>query len=329
MNTSASVAEVLGAGVEIQPEEAVAIVQQLIVALRDLTPPHTAKPPYGPPTADTVHLAADGAVLCRACEATPAVSEIARLLETMLPLSTRTPGGLRYAMARALLDVDVPPFDSLDDFAETLARYERGPRSQVVAGVMQRFGHKRSVVVRGAAERRRDPRSTELRRALREADRRLYLQKAATEAVAATVANRPHHPRATRAAAGCVAAGLLLIVTGEFIDGWHSAPPTIVVTTPAARGTAGLTDAPIVRDVQDSPTMAPEPANRDVRTQSPRTSPRTENVRETPKRARGPRRSSPVAHAQSPRQASSKPSSPPRVLEKLRLNWLRNVLTSL
>ncbi len=308
MNKSASVAEVLGAGVEIQAEEAVAIAQQLIVALRDLTPLHAATPPYGPPTAESVHLAADGAVLCRACEATPAVSEIALLLETMLPLSTRTPGGLRYAMARALLDVDVPPFDSLDDFAETLARYERGPRGQVVARVMQRFEHRRSIVRRGAAERRRDPRSTELRRALREADARLYLQKVATEAVAATVTSRPHHARATRAAASCVAAGLLLIVAGEFIDGWHSGPmPPMVVTTPPAVATVGFRDASIAQIART--TEDQKAGSRPAR------------------RARAARRSPQVAH--SSREAASKAPSPPRVLDKLRLNWLRNVLTSL
>src|ERR1700738_1548841 len=155
MTTTASVAEVQSAGVTIEAEEAVAIAQQLIATLRSGGTADAVEPPYGPPSRANVYLDADGSVVCRACETTPAVSEMAILLEAMLPAeSGRVPGGLRYAIARALLDVDVPPFDSLDDFSETLRRYERGSRRQLVRRVLQRLDARRAIVPMAAADRR-------------------------------------------------------------------------------------------------------------------------------------------------------------------------------
>src|SRR5712671_4592334 len=138
MKTIVSVAELRHAGITIEADEAVAIAQQLMAALRN-GDADVVQPPYGPPTSENVYLDEDGSVICRACETTPAVSEMAIFLQAMLPVpSIRLPGGLRYTIARALLDVDVPPFDSLDDFSETLTRYERGSRRQIVRRVLQR-----------------------------------------------------------------------------------------------------------------------------------------------------------------------------------------------
>jgi hypothetical protein len=50
------------------------------------------------------------------------------------------PGGLRYAIARALLDVDAPPFDSLADFSATLGRFEQGDRRLVLRLLAHRAG---------------------------------------------------------------------------------------------------------------------------------------------------------------------------------------------
>src|SRR5690349_13818806 len=119
MTKTASVAEVQRAGIVIESEEAVAIAQQLIASLHHNNWGRSAERPYGPPTSSSVILGDDGSVVCRTCDTTPAVSEIALLLQTMLPLDTRVAGGLRYTIARAMLDVDVPPFDSLDDLSET------------------------------------------------------------------------------------------------------------------------------------------------------------------------------------------------------------------
>src|SRR5262249_39373107 len=178
MTRTATAAEILRAGVRIEAEEAVAIAQRLIATLRDGTGAGPVEPPFRPPTSGRVVLRDDGSVSCRGCDATPAVSEIARLLEALLPPApARIPGGLRYTIARALLDVDVAPFDSLDELSETLARYERGPRDQIVIRLLQRFAAATSVVPTAMRERRRSAQATELRRALREAEARLYVHE--------------------------------------------------------------------------------------------------------------------------------------------------------
>jgi hypothetical protein len=324
MTKFASVAEVQHAGVTIEAEEAVAIAQRLLDTLRSGTDA-PGEGPFGPPTTATVYLSDDGSVVCRGCEATPAVSEIAILLQAMLPRTTRIPGGLRYAIARALLDVDVPPYDSLDDFAETLSRYERGPRDQIVCGVLQRLDTRRALVPPLAADRRRSPQATQLRRALREADARLYLQKVATETVANTVATRRSQPSNSRAAAACVAGGLLLIAAGEFIDSRGRAAEPIVVTAPAAMAPAGAYE---VRDVVSTEPSTPNLTEPGSGSSEPRgessVAPRAPEKRRRPTRA-----ASPVVRSPSTRERSRKTAPSRSVLERLRLNWLRNVITSL
>src|SRR6184192_2397220 len=121
--SSISIAALHERGLVLRPHEAVAIAQALIH--RSLQSESVVRPPYGPPTAETVELTSDGSVACVCCAATPAVSEIAILLQELLPPGkTRVPGGLRYALGRALLEVDAPPFDSIEDFSRALARYE-------------------------------------------------------------------------------------------------------------------------------------------------------------------------------------------------------------
>ena len=76
---------------------------------------------------------------CLGFAATPAVSEVAILLDALLTDATApVPGGLRYAIARALLDVDAPPFDSLEDFSDAIARFEHGEAPAVVRVVALR-----------------------------------------------------------------------------------------------------------------------------------------------------------------------------------------------
>jgi len=345
MMKTASVAEVQSAGVTIEPEEAVAVVQQLIDALRRGTA-GPAEPPYGPPTPATVRLADDGSVVCRACETMPAVSEVAILLQQMLPARKGIPGGLHYTIARALLDVDVPPFDSLDDLSETLARYERGPRQQIIQRVMHRFDTRRALVPWAVADRRRHPRAAELRRALREADARLYLQKVEAETAALAVASQQPRPR-MRAAAACVGAGLLLIGAGEFIDrGGHQAGSApLVVTSPASPGAAELrdvvaTDPPVVNSEPARMTQQPQTQDRpadsgipaaEMRPPSPerRASPELRRS-STDRRPTTARQAVPAGRTQQPRDARRKtPTSSHSVLQRFRLNWLRNMLTSL
>jgi hypothetical protein len=315
---------VKSAGVTIEAEEAVAIAQQLMAALRSGANADAVERPHGPPAPENVYLDEDGSVFCRACETTPAVSEMAIFLQAMLPGgSVHIPGGLRYAIARALLDVDVPPFDSLEDFSETLARYERGSRHQIVRRVLQRLDARRSLVPVYAGERRRHPHATPLRRALRDADARLYLQQVASEAATVTVSTPPARPRGVRGAVASIAAGLLLIVTGEFIDGWQRpGPPPARAATPAARV--------IARDVALVP-AEPRTKNAELRTLNPE--PRTLNSepRTLNPDVRRPRpsakRVSRIGQAQPARDRGRKAASERSVLDRLRLNWLRTVFT--
>jgi hypothetical protein len=201
-----SLAEVRDAGVTIEADEAVAIAQELIVSLRSPGDIDVIEPPFGPPAPANVYLQADGSLVCRACVSTPAVSEMAIFLQSLLSAPVRTPSGLRYAIARALLDVDAAPFDSLDDFSETLARYERGPRRLAVRRILLRFHARHAFVPVPSAPPVMLPRPS---------------------------------PRSFRAAAACIAAGLFVIAGGEYADRrWQQTtppPPAISSANPAPR----------------------------------------------------------------------------------------------
>ena len=130
------IAELLNHGVRLQSHEAVAIAQQLI---HNTAARVELQPPLGSPSISNVQLADEGSVACLGCEVTPSVFEIAILLQTLLPAGARhVPGGLRYAIARGLLEVDVPPFDSIGEFSRALERFERGDRRAAVRGALRR-----------------------------------------------------------------------------------------------------------------------------------------------------------------------------------------------
>jgi hypothetical protein len=124
-------------GVELRPHEAVAIVQELIQSGAEVD----LVPPFGPLTVDSIVILRDGRVGSSSCAATPAVSEVGRLLESMLPRGRgKVAGGLRYTLARAQLEVDAPPFDSLDALSASLARFESGDRRRVIRSLLARAG---------------------------------------------------------------------------------------------------------------------------------------------------------------------------------------------
>jgi hypothetical protein len=240
-----SIAELQGRGVAVRPDEAVAVVQQVIAGLGR---PQAANltPPFGPPSPSTVLLKPDGTVACASCGATIAVSEAARLLQELLPSGLPVAGGLRYTIARALLEVDAPPFDSLEDFSAALARHERGERTAVVRGLIDRAAE--GAVVRPSTpllfDRRRSPACTaDLRRELREADARAYDQLRAIDALSAMT------PRGPRTGLGPVAViasglaiGLALIGAGEGMHLRRAA--TAVGPAPAVAPIRGGAPAP-------------------------------------------------------------------------------------
>jgi len=318
MTTTSSIAELQSAGVKLEAAEAVAIAQQLIQSLRGASVPAGLEPPYGPPTAATVVLGTDGSVTCAGCGSTPAISEIAVFLETLLPRDTpRVPGALRYTIARALLEVDVAPFDSLDAFSEALARHERGDRTDIVRRLVQRSEAPCAIAAVMRADRRR-PRATatDLRRALREADARLYAQH-----LRAPVP-RPPTPRPTRnmpAIAACLGAGMMLIAAGEFMQ--RSEAPKATVAPIAARALSPAAVAPVVEVSDQSPTSLvgtlPPPAAAVAAPEATRPAPRARGTA----RDRD-QRSSTIR----PRQTTAnikKTATRPGVLDRLKLQWLR------
>ena len=195
-----SIAELRAQDVTFQPDEAVAIAQQLITACRGPQDADEVQPPYGPPSIANVFVNDDGSVVCRGSTTAPAVSEVGIFLEALLPEgSSRVPGGLRFTIARALLNVDVPPFDSLDAFSRDLARHEHGGRADVVRGLLAR--------------------------------------SAGCAAVPLPLVNRRTRPVSSmRAAAAGVAAGLALIGAGEFMHA-RRVPAAATPSAPVAAHT--------------------------------------------------------------------------------------------
>jgi hypothetical protein len=334
---STSIAECRAAGVVFEAGEAVAIAQQLITSLRDSLSTDELHTPYGPPSAENVFLEDNGSVACRGCRMTPVVSEVAIFLEDLLPPgSPRVPGGLRYTMARALLNVDVPPFDSVDDFSRDLARHERGNRVTLVRSALARAGRPIDLAPVPVVDRRRSPTSaTTLRRELRDADVRLYQGRDLVNAEPAAIDIVPMPPppqrgRTLTATAACVAAGLVLIGAGELMHKARTpapAPTTIASQAPAAPAPDTLRQAQT--SVPDEPAATPAPlaasptadliAVRETTTKPPRAS-RPEVRRVSYKRTS----SAPAAGG---KRSAKKPANR-SMLDRLRLGWLRNVFGS-
>jgi hypothetical protein len=324
MRRRISVAEVLAAGVDLTSEEAIAIAQQLIHSSRAaLAPRHVET--YGPPTAETVFLEIDGSVSCGGCDVTPAVSEVARFLHQLLPENgVRIPGSLRYTIARGLLEVEAPPFDSIGDFSEALSRYERGDRGGLVCRVLDRA---RGALARpGTApmpiiDRRRATAETfELRRQLRESDERLYDQQRAIDALVAITASPPKRARVGAIAAG-LAIGLTLVGAGELMRSGSSGSPRVPaanVQTTAAAAEEALPDAdaprlePVaVRDSKPLGSLARAGTTGERDEASSRRATRSGVTSEPAKRSKT---TDPRARAHRPREG---------LLDRLRLGWLR------
>jgi hypothetical protein len=321
---SISIAECRAAGVVFEADEAVAIAQQLMTSLRDPRNTDEVQSPFGPPSAANVFLQEDGSVVCRGCRMTPVVSEIAIFLEELLPDgSTRVPGGLRYTMARALLNVEVPPFDSLDDFSRDLARHERGSRPVLVRRALARAANREVVPVRVVDRRRSQVSATTLRRELREADVRLYQRREVAKSGPlsidmAAVSPVPKRGRTRTATAACVAAGLVLIGAGELM---HKEPaPAGPAATTAAQAPPVL--EPTQRIAPSSVPFAPE---RGIIGVSDGTSMPTRASRPEVRRVSLKRSSSSTAVGR--RRSASRPARRD-VWDRLKLGWLRNAFSS-
>jgi len=206
----ASIAEVLGSGVPLTVSEAVAIALAALVF--DLAQATGAGVPSGRPLPDTIFVESDGSIVSRH-GAPPPISEVAVLLRTLLPAgSPGVPGGLRYAIARALGEVDAPPFDSPEDFSIILSRFQTADGPDLAHGLLTRIDAGENANSRRTADRRRPNGATvtNLRRALREADSQLYERQRSADA---QVTKRPRVYKVVAIAAS-FAGAILLFVAG-------------------------------------------------------------------------------------------------------------------
>ncbi len=207
------------ASVELRSYEAVAIAQQL---MHDDVDASGARAPFGPLSVETVGIDVRGRVHCHGCAARQSVVEVAIFLQGVLDeFVGRVPVGLRRVLARALHDVDAPPFDSGGEFAAVLARFERGSREDVLERLFRRVAESMSDLrVRGQEtqfvdRRRAGPTAADLRRELREADLHLYEARAA----ARRMATRRSSGGAMKVAPmiACMMSGVALIAAGEYV----------------------------------------------------------------------------------------------------------------
>jgi len=319
-----SIAELKALGIIFRAEEAVAIVQQLIHNVPD--DDCRVEPPFGPPSADGVLIDDAGLVTCRTCETTLGVSEIAIFLEQLLPAGTpRVPGALRYMIARALHDVEAPPYDSLEQFSEDLARFESGDRVAVIRAMVERMSSTALVRTQAAYEdrRRRMPTASDFRRELRAADAQLYAQRQALRALPPAPPPSPPLPappaerRRTATIAAGIMAGVTLIGAGEVMH---------IRSTPASEATRASETQPAPEPVAAVPIANREPAVRDAPSLT-RPTKTADTVaaasRDKSKSAGKPtiRRTSSTVRPRGARRTTGK-------MDRLHLGWLRNMFTA-
>jgi hypothetical protein len=315
MRRQVSIAELQRAGIDFETAEALAIVRQL------MTPAEGARvrelePPFGPPSPDNVFIEPDGTVTCSGCETTTSVSEAAIFLQSLLPPGTpAVPGSLRYTLARALHDVDAPPFDSIDQFSAALTRYERGDARAVVRRLLDRASE-------GAGEtvldrRRTPPAITDLRRQLRAADARVYEQQLALDALAVMTANA--RPRVSSGFIMTAAAAALLVLVGvgdAMQQRWQTAPDALPAVAPPAVARP-IVSAPSPERQAVTPTDASRSALKPANQPSDATMAVAPPTAKSPT-VRTPRPERPAAARRTDRSAS------PGLLNRLGLGWLRN-----
>jgi hypothetical protein len=107
--------------VPLRPVEAVTIVRELALRVVQGQIP-------GVPSLQVVRLCASGAITVEGPVAADGheVARAAHLLQSLLPgfdAGSKVPGALRLALARALQTLELPPYASLKDFADTLSRF--------------------------------------------------------------------------------------------------------------------------------------------------------------------------------------------------------------
>jgi len=223
MAYAVSLADLRRAGLAFTADEVVAIAEQLIHRRAD----EALCRPFGPLDLDRVRVVSDGSIRCLGCDATPSVAELAILLQRLLEATSHAPGGLRYAVARALHEVDAPPFDSLEEFWLGIARFAQAPGDDTLRRLIARW------------DRRRPARSTsELRLQLRDADRRLYEAQARVEPPPREV--QPHR----RWVIGALLAAAVTTIASASVVGDRAVTLPVVAPPPAVSAAVRLDPLP-------------------------------------------------------------------------------------
>lgn len=135
-----SLADLSAAGIRLRPDEAVTLAHQLTLQVirGDVA---------GVPSPHVIRLSASGAVSVEGPVAADgrSVGHAAQLLEALLPpagpetSTVRLPGGLKLLLARAQRTLDLPPFPSLDAFAESLARFAATDAAAAIGDLVARW----------------------------------------------------------------------------------------------------------------------------------------------------------------------------------------------
>ena len=119
----ASLADLAAAGIRLRPYEAVTLVRELVLQVARGQVP-------GVPSAHVIRLGSSGALTVEGPvdAGGRSVVRAAQLLDALLPTfdagaEYRVPGGLKLLIARGLGAIDLPPFGSLEEFADALGRF--------------------------------------------------------------------------------------------------------------------------------------------------------------------------------------------------------------
>ena len=138
-DTRISLADLTAVGIPLRPMDAVAIVRELVLQVsRGVIP--------GVPSPHVIRIAPSGKLLVEGPVAagSRSISRAAQLLETLLPpfdaaVEMRVPGALRLALARAMGTIDLPPYPSLEAFAETLSRFSHTDIARAMRDLASRW----------------------------------------------------------------------------------------------------------------------------------------------------------------------------------------------
>ncbi len=135
-----SLSDLSAAGIRLQPIDAVTIVREVSLQVARGEIP-------GVPSAHVIRLSSDGSVGIEGPVAAGGrpVARAAQLLESLLPgfdapRELRPTGALRLVLARALGTLDLPPYASLESFADALRRFAAPDARDVIVRLISSAG---------------------------------------------------------------------------------------------------------------------------------------------------------------------------------------------